>query len=206
VISNEIQHHDACEVLRGVVALRKEVAETFDPIIEQAHKTHKLSLAQKKKSDEPLEQAERYLKQGINRYLVAEEQKRKAEEERLRLEAQKKAEEEARQLAQERQLEEAVALEQVGFISEAEQILAAPTPALQPVYVPPVILPSTVQRQSGISRKTNWKWRVVNAALVPREFLCIDEQKLNKFAKAMQEQARVAGIEFFDEGTIAVKL
>ena len=42
--------------------LRAKIAETFDPIISKAHAAHKEAVGQKKKHDDPLEQAQRIIK------------------------------------------------------------------------------------------------------------------------------------------------
>ncbi|HET6329207.1 MAG TPA: hypothetical protein VFF76_00330 [Holophagaceae bacterium] len=52
---------------------------------------------------------------------------------------------------------------------------------------------------SGLSSRKVWKARVINANLVPRDFLMVDEKKLADFAKAMGETAKVDGVEFYSE-------
>jgi hypothetical protein len=203
-VRNPEEYRYACDFLKGVAQLRRQIAETFDPIIEQAHKAHKIAIAKKKETDGPLEVAEGQLKLLVNRYLSDVERKRLAEEARLRDEARKAEEERARREAEERKLELAIEAEQSGDMEVVEEILNSPT-EVQPSYIPPVILPSVVEKQAGISRRTNWKARVIDEALVPREFLCVDEQKLNRYAKAMQQKASVLGVEFWDDGCIAVK-
>jgi hypothetical protein len=50
-----------------------------------------------------------------------------------------------------------------------------------------------------------WRWRYLNddkeraLQLIPRDFLCVDESKLTKYAGAMRESAKVPGIQFYSE-------
>ena len=144
--SFEIQNPDAYthagSLWNAIKEMRAKVAEVFDPIIEKAHKAHKEAVAQKKKFDEPLDQAQRPLKQGLIRY--DEEEKRKAEKKRLELEAieRKKAEDEA--------LEVAELLEQVGDKEAAEELLS------KPVEPAPVAVQKATPKITGFSSATHW--------------------------------------------------
>lgn len=55
----------------------------------------------------------------------------------------------------------------------------------------------------GIKKMTIWKYRVVDINKVPREWLIIDEKKMNQFAKATKGSIPVEGIEIYSENTIA---
>ena len=97
----------------AVKRLRREIEETFDPIIEAAHRAHKVALDKKRKYIEPVDSAERTVKAKIGSYLDEQERIRKeaerraweAEQEKIRAqqealrkeqEAQRKAEAERR--------------------------------------------------------------------------------------------------------------
>jgi hypothetical protein len=97
----------------AVKRLRREIEETFDPIIESAHRAHKVALGKKKKHLDPVDAAERMVKGKIGAYLTEQERIRKeaerraweAEQEKIRAqqealrkeqEAQRKAEEQRR--------------------------------------------------------------------------------------------------------------
>ncbi len=58
---------------------------------------------------------------------------------------------------------------------------------------------------SGSVVKSNWKFRVLDLAKVPDEYFTLDEKALTALAKKQKASAVVAGIEFFDDVTIAVK-
>jgi len=52
------------------------------------------------------------------------------------------------------------------------------------------------------SMRTIWKWKVVDEMAIPREYLMIDEKKLNEAARTLKEQASVPGVEFYTRDTI----
>ena len=70
----------------------------------------------------------------------------------------------------------------------------------------PVVVP---QRQAvkvaGVSFREAWEHKVIDPDKVPDEFWIIDEQKLAKFAKAMKEQAKVAGVVFSSKKIVAAR-
>jgi hypothetical protein len=67
----------------AVKRLRREIEATFDPIIEAAHRAHKVALGKKKKHLDPVDAAERMVKGKIGTYLT--------EQDRIRREAERKA-------------------------------------------------------------------------------------------------------------------
>jgi|GEM_PF-5691480 len=110
-------------------------------------------------------------------------------QERHRQEAERQAQEDA-------QLQAALHAESAGNGQEAEAILNGQ------ITTPPVILPPQPTTARAQVRE-NWTYRIVNAALIPREYLLVDEAKLRKVVKAMKGATRIPGIDAFDEGTIA---
>lgn len=139
-----------------------------------------------------LADAEGLIKRSMLTYDREQERIRKEEEERLRALAraeQERLEEEARaraeQMKAEGKAEEA--------IMEMEAVPVIPLPSVQ-VEQPKV---------AGISRRQNWKARVVDPMQVPRQFLMVDEKALNAYAKATKGAVPVAGVEFYPEDIIA---
>lgn len=187
----------AGEMLRAVVEKGKQWAALIKPAKDAAHDAHKRVCTLEKTVAEPLTLMENHLRRQISTYSAEQERIRCAEEARLRREA----EEQARKEAEERQLQEAIAAEQNGNKEAAEQILAAPVE----VVAPPIVLEKTVPKIAGVSTRKVFKFRVVNEALVPREFLMVDESKLRKYGNAMGEQAKVAGVEFYAEDSVVVR-
>ncbi|HVL65768.1 MAG TPA: hypothetical protein VM364_00770 [Vicinamibacterales bacterium] len=125
------------------------------------------------------------------------EERRLAEEERQRQLAQRNAE--AKLLEKQGQKEMAAAVRQ------------------QPVLAPSVTLPSAVPTVAGVrATRKNWTWRIAGctdafggrkdpaarkraAALVPREYLTLDDAALTAIAKSMKGTVKIPGIEFYEE-------
>lgn len=60
-------------------------------------------------------------------------------------------------------------------------------------------------KAQGISTRVMWRWRVVDVAAVPREYLSIDPAKVDAVVKAQQDGAKIPGIEVYREEIMAVR-
>lgn len=138
----------AAEFLLGIKDLRAEVDAAFDPIVAKAHEAHKTALAQKKKAEAPLIEAEDVVKRTIAGYLRSEEDKRRAEEERIRQEHEAKI----RAQAEEENLRRAQTLAEQGDLDGAAEAVDAE------VEVPeiPVHVESSVPKIGGISKRVRY--------------------------------------------------
>ncbi len=137
---------------------------------------------------EPYERIEReIIKPAMARFQAEEDRKRRIEEDRLRAE-QKKREEDAK-------IKAAAEAEKNGDHEIAEQIMDTP------VMVAPVVLPP-VQTPTGISYRDLWKFEVVNADLVPREYLTIDEKKIGGVVRALKGETTIPGVRVYSEKTV----
>lgn len=176
----------AGELWKSIKALRKKVADTFDDIISAAHLAHKKAVEKKKMHDNPLDAAERIVKTAMSNYDLAQERIRKAEEDRLR-EIERKAEEE-------RRLQEAIALEAQGEKEVAEAVMEAP------VYVAPVVIPKTTPKlQGGPVFQTRWDFEVIDANIIPRQYMVPDLVKIRQLVTALKGQANIPGIRAFEK-------
>lgn len=182
----------ANDFLLAVKALRKEIADTFDPIIEKAHRAHKEAVAQKKRYEEPLVEAEKEVKLQIASYMD--------EQRRIQREAEEKAkrEEEERRKKEAEILKRAKKYEDAGMKEEAEVIKnEIPLPAL-------VDVPSAPQLD-GVKISKIWKWRVVDKNLVPRKYLIVDSASVTRDVKASKGQISIPGIEIYQEDSVAAR-
>ena len=198
-ITDKISFDSAKELLLSIKDLRKQIDDTFSPIIDKAHQAHKEALAQKKKVENPLIEAEGIIKPRMASFLQEEERKRKAEEDRLRLEAQKAEEE--------RRIAEAIQAEAEGDIEEAAAILDE-----EPAYIPPPIVPRTVSTGGGIAMRENWLCRVENLmALVkavaegkaPLAAVNANVVFLGQQARSLRSEMQYPGVVVYSEKTIA---
>ena len=154
------------------------------------------------------------------RRIAAEEQRKfdeKARKEREALEAKaraerEKADAEAREI--QRKADEARAAgnlaESVKLLNQADKIVEkseAKAEAIQSkaaavvapkveAYIPPVV---------GQSSRTVWKARVVDAFLVPREYLMVNEKVLDQVANATKGKVPIPGVEFYSEQIMSAK-
>lgn len=61
-------------------------------------------------------------------------------------------------------------------------------------------------KQEGQYKRSNWKARIIDEKLIPRDFLMPNISKLDKFAKANTGLLTVDGVEFYDDFTIVTKV
>ena len=103
----------ALEQKKLLKAISNEIDDTFDPVIDAAHKSHKEALAAKAKHSGPVKQAMTILTNKTTAWDQEQERARQAKERRLR--------ELARQQEEARRLEEAQAREEESRKARAEQ-------------------------------------------------------------------------------------
>lgn len=152
-----------------------------------------------------------------------QERKRQAEEARLReiarkeqerlqaaaREAERKAAEKAAELK--RQADEAAA---AGRAAEAAKLAAraetvtekaaekADDLLAQSASIPTPIVHAEAVKVAGMARVTTWKARVVDAALVPREYLIVNEAALQKVAAATKGAIQIPGVEMYPDHSL----
>jgi hypothetical protein len=173
----------ASDILLTIKEIRKKIEKTFKPIKQKMDAAKKEVLDQEKAADWPLVEAENYIKPLIAGYMAEQERRRKEEENRLR--------EIARKEEEELQLQAALQAEAEGQKEEAEAIISAP------VQAAPVVVPKTIPKVAGVTMVKQWKFRVVDAAKVPRQYLIVDEQKIGAIVRALKDQANIPGVEIF---------
>lgn len=183
-ITTDEQNQAAGDLLKTFRSLRNEIAAYWDPAIEKAkatkaaaEKTRKDICARKEEQDGPLRKAEEFIKSKMGAYWQEQERERKQEEERLQAEA--------RQYEEDKLLQEA---EETGDDSILEE----------PVIVPQIRVEQT-SRVEGVSMQENWKWRVVDPKLIPREYLIIDEKMVNAEVRTKKGKTNIPGIQPYPE-------
>lgn len=188
-ISDSKSYVEAGELLKGIKGLRAKIDETFDPICRKAFEAHKEAVGKKKSIEAPLIEAEGLIKSKILEY--------DAEQERLRLEAQRKLDEEIRAKAEEERLAEAVHLEEIGEVAEAEAILQ------EPIEVSTVVLPKSTPKIEGQSTRIGYSAEVVNllelakgvaSGRIPVQAIMANTTFLNGQAKLMKDAFNYPGV------------
>lgn len=116
-IANVEDYGTGADLLKQIKTAQKAADEWFDPLVENAHRMHKMILERKKQQTEPLKTAESMLKMKLLAY--DNEQKAKAEAERKRLQAIADA-----KAAKEREAAELAARKQREIQAENDRIAA----------------------------------------------------------------------------------
>lgn len=159
-------------------ALEKEVDLAYDEHIKTAHAAHKSLVAKKASYGLPIIEARKIAKDKLIAWDELEAGRRRVEEARLRAEAQKKADDEA--------LAKAERAAEFGDDAAADAIMAAPV-VVAPVKLAPAAKSQTVTQ-------TRWAYEVLDASLVPREYLTIDTVKLGGVIRATKGALVIPGV------------
>lgn len=196
-ILNTESYQAACEFLKGIKALREEIAETFDPHIKRAFDAHRALCKEKNDAQAPLTEAEGIVKRALVTYDTEQERLRRVEQQRLQDEARRQEEE--RVLAEAIELEEqAAATGDAGLQAEAAAILEAPV-RVQAVAVAPM-----TPKVAGIAFRETWSANVTDfhalvkyVAANPQYLglLQANSAALNGQARSLKGQLRIPGVE-----------
>jgi len=180
---------------KAIGEMIKEVKDTFDPICEAQHLAHKKAVEKRAKYLDPLTAAQKSVKQLMSSYDLEQEKIRQAEQRRL--------EEIARKQAEEQALLDAIAAEEEAKRNGATKEEAAQESAAimeEPIFVAPVVIPKAVPKmQGGPVYRTVTKFRIVNEAIIPRQYLVPDMVKIGGVVRALKNQANIPGIEVYEE-------
>lgn len=142
------------------------------------------------------------LKAAEEKRLAADKARREAEEADARArrarsdESRRKAQEEADQIRRE---EAEKAVERDRLAKAEQERIRSEAAAKEAAIVNAAPAPIEKPRTEGISIREDWDFEVVEAKLIPREFLMVDEVKLRKYAKTMKADASVSGVRFFSK-------
>lgn len=220
---------DAGEFSKEIARALKRVAEVCDPAVDAAYAAHKAAVALRAEFANPLKAAQGAVKAKQLAWYQAEEAKRLAEQRRLQAEADERARKErerqeaaarlARQKEEAARAAEAEALRQAALIENAKERermqkeaerrraeaeaaaakAAAKEEAASEVVAPVVQVASVTPKVQGQAVRRVWRAKVVNVALVPREYLLPNQQALDAFARATKGAVKLPGVEFVSE-------
>jgi hypothetical protein len=185
VVSDKDSMAMADNTVEAIGALIKEVDGTFKPLADKAFQAHRSITAKWKEVKQPLEDAKTYLVNQVKAYQRKVREEAEAEQRRLA--------EIARKQEEERRLAEAIEAEKEGNVEEAQAIIE------EEMFVPTPIVRPDVPKVDGRKYATKWSWKVTDINKVPREYLIVDQIKMNGIVRAMKGQTRISGIEVFEE-------
>lgn len=118
------------------------------------------------------------------------------EQSRIQAEAQRKADESARK-EREKLAEQARKAEAAGKTEKAEEIQQRAAAVVAPIVQvsPPKI--------AGMSTREVWKFEVTDAAMVPREYMVVDETRIRKVVQALKSDCNIPGVRVYKEDQLA---
>lgn len=198
VITDDKALMHADDFLSEIKALRREVDSTFDPIIKRQLEAHREAIAQKRRHETPLADAERIIKASILGY--QQEQRRIREEERRRLEA------EARKREEERRLQEALELEEAGETDAAEELISEPivTAPVAPLMPAPPKIAAQI-RTTWSAEVSDFHELVKFVAANPSflHLLSADMPSLNQYVRKVQAACNIPGVRAVQQQVVA---
>ena len=196
VVSDAPSYTGAAALLQGIKALRKQIADVFDPHITRAHQAHKALVKEKADAEAPLTEAETTIKGRLKTYDDAQE--------KIRAEAQRVADAAALKVEQDKVLAQAAAME-IEAAATGDTQLQADAEALisQPVYIAPAQVAKATPVISGISYATTYSARVVDklkliqfVAANPQFVGLVDANQvaLNQQARSLKTAMQIPGV------------
>lgn len=234
VVTNNDQRSEVFNAIKSVKSTKDRIVNFFKVSKDAAFAAHRAICANEKSFTDRLDAFESAGKRAISAYdtdiarqaeaerrrlqAIADEQARK-EREKAEAEARKQREKEAdeRRKAEDarRAAEAANAEERARLLREAEkaELKAAAAAAkaeekienAATITAPCVQFAVPVTRQEGESQRVIWKARVTNQALVPREYMIVNERALDGIAKATKGALSLPGVEFYSESQISIR-
>jgi len=193
-ITNQAQYEGANVFLRADKMLQKSIKATFDPIVDSAYRTYKEAGNKRKEFLEPVQDAEKVVKN----IMIAYDDKMEA----IRIEEQRKIDAKAREEEERKRKELAARAEKwaaKGKTAKAEELQEQ---AEEVEVVAPVVAPK-VEKVAGVSFKQNWSAIVIDETKVPREYMQVNTMALNRIAKATKGAIKIPGVEFKMEKILA---
>jgi hypothetical protein len=176
-----------------IADLRKRVVDYFAPIKTMAYQLHRQICQRESAILDPLDGRDRSIRDAMSAF------KRAQDEQRLALE---RAEQDRRKReAEATVLHEAASLESAGLPEIAAALVEDAMVAPPPV----VTLPDRTREVAGFKTRRVWKWKYQGTAadreqvlaLIPRQFLAVDEIKINSYVRAMKSSGSIPGIEIY---------
>jgi len=212
VVKNQLTLVKANDFFLTIKALRKKIADTFNPIIQKAHEAHKEALNQKALIEAPLVTAETYLNRQVTDYTREQERKRREEEEILRQEA-IKAEMERRKKEEDDRLAQAAELEKAGAKEEAEALIQETIQEIEKpveVYIPPPETPEV--KLQGAIVKEYWHAEITDLRALckavadgkaPLAYVDANMPTLNTLARRLMKEMSIPGVKAVSTSSVA---
>lgn len=190
VIRTDDEFEDAGALLRDIKAAlanieRKRVSFTA-PLNESLRAINQ----EARNASAPFVDAEARIKTAIGTF--------QSERERIAKEAQARAEEAARK-EREKIAARIAKAEANGRVEKASVLHERMAEVIAPVLV------ASAPKVQGVLTRSVWKFEVTDPALLPREFLLVDESKIRKIVNALQGDTNIPGVRVYAEKQVTAR-
>jgi len=198
-VSNDVDFAKAGEITKQVKQMQKQVKDYWEPLRLSAKNAYDSVLSHKKEMLDPLESAEKILKNKMGTYTMEKERQRREQEEAMRKLA---------QAEMDRKLEEAAKAESGGDTAAAEFAMA------EAEVMEGVSLGGSIQAQTpkaqGVTQSKSWKISHIDSSKVPTtingvEIRPVDESAVMRLIKASKGTIQIPGIKYEETVTISVR-
>lgn len=194
VVTTEEEYAAAVEFGKTIKDAMKEVEDVISPVVKKAHEAHKSAKALETKLLAPFKTAIDTVKQTGAKYQA--EKARIAQIEQARIDAlAKKSEEEEKQ----RLLDLAAEQEKEGNKEVAEALLEQ---AEEHKQTATIIAPEK-SKVAGSSVRKQWKFEIVNANLVPRQYLMVNETLIGQTVRNQKDTISIPGVRIYSVDQVA---
>jgi len=189
---NSVESRDsAIEMIQQVKTRKSEIVEFFKDMKDKAREAWKGIVAKEKSYTDILDEVESLAKRKVIAYNTAVAEIARKERERLQAIEDKKARVERERLEKEAENLKSPELKQQR-LEEAESVQS------NQIVLPVATVPK------GTSTRQNWKYRVMDFTLIPREYMIHNDAMLKSIARSTKGASTIPGIEFYPEDSLAV--
>lgn len=183
-IENDADLEKAGQLVETIKAHIAAIGEKYDGPVEEADRAHKALTKERGLYLTPAKETKKVVQDKSDLYCAA---RRRREEDAAKAAAARAAAE-----AQDEHLARAVDAEEKGDIAGADAILDAPPQDAAP------IAPTGGKHVFGSGySNVDYDYEIVDANLIPRNFMKIDEVAIKKVVKAMKEKTDIPGVRVF---------
>lgn len=180
--------------LKLAKVLITKIKEELDPDIDKAHKLHKSLVEKRKKYIEPVEFFVDKCGQSIlayNRQVEKEQREREADANKRLAEAAEQQKQELLNKSKE-------------SVNEWEsEVLKEKAQGIKPMVLEPQ---KKVLEVQGLGIRKTWKSRIIDINKVPREYMLINQEMLDKAAKIEGVRLTgIEGIEFYQDESMSIR-
>lgn len=189
-VTDADSYEHGAEVLRSIKSMYNTVETKRKAITSPLDQAKRQVMDLFRPFTDSLSSAERTLKKRLIGW--------KNEQERIAREEQRKAEEAARK-ERERLEKQAAKAEEAGRTERAEVLRD------RAEFTVPVAPAPATPKVSGLSDRKVWRFEIVDAAKIPREYLIPDEKRIGGVVRALKQDANIPGVRVYEESTLAAR-